>query len=81
MSNHCKLKQLVCEVFLLAPEEYRDTLLRSEVETWDSLGIVSLAVGVDEVFGCHMTPEEATSLQGIQHLIALLRSKQIAFDD
>ena len=81
MSNRDKLRELLIDVFLLEPDEFRFDLRRDEVETWDSLGVVSVAVGVDETYGYHMTPEEATSLNTVGDLIALLRTKGIDFDD
>jgi acyl carrier protein len=64
-------------VFLLNPSEFRFDLTRNDIVTWDSLGVVSLAVGVHETFGYHMTPEEAVSVHGVGDLITLLRSKGI----
>ena len=81
MENEAKLQDLLVDVFLLDPSEYRRDLRREEVETWDSLGIVSLAVGIEETFGYHMTPEEATGLLGVADIVALLETKGITFGD
>jgi len=51
MGNREKLKKVVEDVFLLQPDEFRFDLRRDEVETWDSFGVVSLAVGIQEAFG------------------------------
>ena len=40
-----------------------------------------MAVGVQEAFGYHFTPEEATSINGVDDIIKILSSKGIAFDD
>ncbi|HYM62976.1 MAG TPA: acyl carrier protein [Thermoanaerobaculia bacterium] len=80
MKNREKLQNLLLDVFLLNPQELRLDLRREDVDTWDSLGVVSLAVGVHETFGFHMTPEEATALRGVGDLIALLRTKGIHLD-
>lgn len=80
MSNRDKLKEVLLDVFLLTPEEFRFDLRRDEIDTWDSLGVVSMAVGIHEAFGYHMTPAEATSLGSIGDLIELLRSKGFDFD-
>jgi len=79
MSNREKLQALIQDVFLLTPEEFRFDLKRSEVDTWDSLGVVSLAVGVQETFGYHFTPEEAVTIQGVSDVIELLERKGIPF--
>ena len=80
MTNKEKLQTLVYDVFLLSPEEFRFDLKRSEVETWDSLGIVSMAVGVQQAFGYHFTPEEATGIQSVNDIIKVLTSKGISFE-
>jgi acyl carrier protein len=81
MSNRDILRELLLDVFLLEEDEFHFDLRREEIETWDSLGVVSVAVGIDETFGYHMTPEEATSIAGVADIVVLLRSKGIAFDD
>jgi acyl carrier protein len=81
MTNRDKLKELLLDVFLLNPEELRFDLNREEIDTWDSLGVVSLAVGVHEVFGYHLTPEEATSLSGVGELMSLLAAKGVDFGE
>jgi acyl carrier protein len=80
MSNKEKLKKLVLDVFLLDESEFSYELTKQNVDTWDSLGVVSLAVGIQQTFGYHCTPEEATSIQSISDLIRLLESKGIGFD-
>ncbi len=75
MSHREQLKQLLLDVFLLSEEEFSFELRRSEVETWDSLGVVSLAVGVHETFGYHFTPEEAMGIGSVADVIALLKER------
>ena len=72
-----RLDELLLDVFLLEPGELSDDLRRDELETWDSLGMVSLAVGVEETLGYHMTPEEAADLASVADLVALLRARGI----
>ncbi len=51
-----------------------------EIDTWDSLGVVSLAVGVEETFGYHFSPDEAMGLASIQDIVQLLGKKGIEFE-
>ncbi len=81
MSNHDKLKELLIDTFLLDESEYSLELLRENVDTWDSLGIVSMAVGVNETFGYHFTPEEATGVQSVADIIRILEANGISFDE
>lgn len=80
MTNREKLQKLIEDVFLLAPSEFSFDLRRSEVETWDSFGVVSLAVGVHQTFGYHFTAEEANRIQGVGDILEVLASKGISFD-
>ncbi|WP_304511583.1 hypothetical protein [Desulfobacula sp.] len=81
MTNVEKLKQLVIDVFLLDDNEFSLEMMRDDIETWDSLGIVSMAVGIQEVFGYHFTPEEAVAIRGVQDIIKVLEAKGISFDE
>jgi acyl carrier protein len=81
VSNREKLKDLVIDTFLLDPAEFRFDLRRNEVETWDSLGVVSIAVGVEQTFGYHFTADEAVGIQGLQDIVALLQARGISFDE
>ncbi len=81
MDNREKLKKVVEDVFLLQPGEFRFDLRRDEVETWDSFGVVSLAVGIQEVFSYHFSPAEASGISSVADIIALLSAKGIKFDN
>lgn len=80
MSDRSKLRELILDVFLLDDSEFSFELTRAQVDTWDSLGVVSLAVGIDETFGYHCTPDEAMGLSSVPDIIALLKSKGIDLD-
>ena len=81
MSNQDKLKELIIDTFLLEESEYSLELKRVDVDTWDSLGIVSMAVGVNEEFGYHFTPEEATGIECVADIIKILETKDISFSE
>ncbi|MBK6849608.1 MAG: acyl carrier protein [Proteobacteria bacterium] len=78
MTDRERLKALLIDTFLLDPEEFSFDLRRAQVDTWDSLGVVSLAVGVEQTFGYHLTPEEAMSLDGVPALVAILQREGIS---
>lgn len=80
MNSKEKLQTLIQDVFLLDPAEFRFDLKRDEVETWDSFGVVSMAVGVQEAFGYHLTPEEAINITGVEDIMKLLSDKGILFN-
>ncbi len=78
--NTEKLKELLIDILLLNPSEFRFDLKRDEVDSWDSLAVVSIAVGIQEVFGYHFTPEEATAISGVKDIVKTLDSKGISFE-
>ena len=78
-SNMQKLRQLVVDVFLIEPSEFRLNLQPEDLDTWDSLGVVSLATGIQEVFGHHLTAEEMLSIRKVQDIIMLLEPKGVLF--
>ncbi len=79
MSNREKLQQMMTDIFLLGPTEFRFDLRREEIETWDSLGVVSLAVGVEQTFGHHFTPDEASGVRSVEDIMQILSAKGIDF--
>lgn len=81
MSNHQKLKELLMDVFLIDESEYSLEVSQDDIETWDSMGLVAMAVGVEETFGYHFSQEEALSIRKFQDIVDILTSKGIAFDD
>ena len=81
MTNREKLQDLLLDILLLDPSEFRFDLKREEIFTWDSMAVVAIAVGVEETFGYHFTPAEATSLTGVGDVIQILESKGISFEE
>jgi len=79
MSNLEKLKTLLIDVFLIDPSEWHMNLKREEIDSWDSLGVVSLEVGIKETFKTQLTPQEAGSLKTVQDIVTMLSSKGIDF--
>jgi len=77
--NLDKLAELLIDIFLLEPEEFNFDLTKQEIDTWDSLGTVAIAVGIQEEFAYHFTPDEANGLGSVREIIELLGSKGIDF--
>ena len=78
--NDVKLRNLLVEILLIDDNQFRDENGPDMIETWDSLAMVRIAVGVEEAFGYNMTPEEMVSLDSIGDIKAILRSHDIGFD-
>jgi acyl carrier protein len=80
MDNREKLKNLVMDVFLLEEKDFSFELTWEQVDSWDSLGMVALAVGIDQTFGYHMTVADS-KVKGVREIIDLLETKGIHFGD
>jgi len=81
MTDTEKLKDLLTDVFLLEENEFSFNLSREQLNTWDSLGTVAMAVGIQDVFGYHMTPDEAMSINQVLDIVDILKEKGVAFND
>ena len=81
MRNREKLKKLLMDIFLVSEEDFRFDLSRDDIPTWDSLGTVSMAVGIQEVFGYHFAPAEALRMQSVQDIMEFLEAKGIPFNE
>jgi acyl carrier protein len=69
------------DAFLLEEEKFSFELKRDEIDSWDSLGVVALAMGVEETFGYHLTPEETVKIKSVHEIINLLETKGIHIDE
>jgi acyl carrier protein len=79
MDNRQKLRDLLMDVLLLNEKEFSFDLRRDQVETWDSLAIVAIAAGVDEIFGYHLSSDEAVSLTSVRDIVRILEREGIRF--
>lgn len=80
MSNHEKLQELMEDILLLDDGAYSLDLHRDQVESWDSMATVAIAIGIEEVFNHHPLEEEAIGLESVGHIIAFLEQKGVRFD-
>lgn len=74
-----KLKRILVDVLLIEDNQYDDKNGPTEIDTWDSLAVVHIAVSVEAEFGYAMTPEEMVSLDSIEDIKRILREKRVAF--
>ena len=81
VDNREKLRLLLVTVFDLDPAEFRFDLTREEVPAWDSIGVVSLAVGIKERFGYRFTSQDVLAVRGVEDIMRLLSAKGISFDN
>ncbi|MEW6052152.1 MAG: acyl carrier protein [Candidatus Zixiibacteriota bacterium] len=78
--NNQKLLRLLEDILLIDDTQYRDEFGPDEIETWDSLAMVSIAAAVEKEFGYAMTPEEMVSMGTIGDIKSVLRGQGVGFE-
>ncbi|MBT5954905.1 acyl carrier protein [bacterium] len=77
--NNERLKTLLLDIFMMPESDYKDGNGPDDIENWDSLATVSMAVGVQEEFSHHMTPEEVSEIKSIGDIKTFLVKNGISF--
>jgi acyl carrier protein len=77
--NDQKLRRQLKDILLIGDDQYRDEYGPDEIETWDSLAMISIATAVEKEFGYAMTPEEMVSLGCIGDIKEILADRGISF--
>jgi len=78
--NDQKLLRLLIEILLIEENQYRDEYGPDEIETWDSLAMVTIASAVEREFGYTMSPEEMVSMGSIGDIKSILRTRGEDFE-
>jgi acyl carrier protein len=77
--NDVKLRNLLIDVLLIDEDQYRDDFGPDEISSWDSVGMVEIAVAVEQQFGYMLAPDEMVNLRSIGDIKDVLRSQGIDF--
>jgi acyl carrier protein len=77
--NDVKLRNLLVDVLLIDEDQYRDDYGPDEITSWDSVGMVEIAVAIEKQFGYALSPEEMVSLRSIGDIKRVLRPQGIDF--
>ena len=70
----------VSDIFEAPVEKIRQETIRDEIETWDSLGILTLIARMDEDFHILLTEEEIQQLRSVADILNLLRKHEMLKD-
>jgi acyl carrier protein len=70
------LQGLLCDIFLIDPSEFSFDLTREEIDTWDSLALVSVGLGIEERFGRKLSNDELSDVRSLGDLRTLLEVSQ-----
>ncbi|MGA1238780.1 MAG: acyl carrier protein [Limisphaerales bacterium] len=64
----------IAELFEEAPENIRPDTPRSDIATWDSLGVLTLMADLNERFDIIMTAEQIGGMASVADLLEVLRA-------
>lgn len=53
---------------------------REDIDSWDSMGQISILSMLDEKFGVKLEMEELIALRGVQDIVNILKSRNIHLD-
>ena len=70
-----KLRDIICDLFKIAPEDYHEALTAEEVERWDSVAHVTLLLTLEQSFGVFFEPEERDRLTSVPAIRAALTAR------
>ena len=68
-------------MILIDDDQYRDDYGPDEIASWDSVGMVEIAVAIEKRFGYPLSPDEMVSLRSIGDIKKVLRSQGIDFGE
>jgi acyl carrier protein len=64
----------IAELFEEAPENIRADTPRSDIATWDSLGVLTLMAELNERFDIIMTAEQIGGMSSVADLLEVLKA-------
>lgn len=72
--NEAEALRWIAELFEEAPENIRSDTPRSDIATWDSLGVLTLMADLNERFDITLTAEQIGGMASVADLLEVLRS-------
>jgi acyl carrier protein len=72
------VEAVVARVFNLDPALVTDESSRDTIEEWDSMGNMSLVLGLEEEFKVSLSIADAMDMTSVQHIKRILREYGVA---
>jgi len=70
-----KVKELLAAVLGLNADEITGESTIENVETWDSMAVLSISLAIEEEFSLQLSPEEQLQMNSYEAIVRLLNSK------
>ena len=70
-----RTRAVMAKVFQISPQEITGVTARETLQSWDSLKHMTLILALEEEFGVEFSDKEIVSVNSLQLLLDVLRSK------
>ncbi len=70
-----KIKEIMASVFEMDAKNISDNVSQKNLEAWDSLQHLNLAVELEEVFNIEFTPNEISKMNSLEAIVNIVEMK------
>ena len=70
-----KIKEVMASVFEMNVKDITDSVSQKNLEAWDSLQHLNLAVELEEAFNTEFSPKEISSMTSFEEIYKILEMK------
>jgi acyl carrier protein len=72
--THIEALKWIADVFEEPGDRITADTPRSDIQAWDSLGVLTLMADFDQTFGIILSDEEIQSMKGVNDILEILRT-------
>ncbi len=72
------MEEVVARVFNLDPSEVTEESSKDTIEEWDSMGNMSLVIGLEEAFKVSLSIADAMEMTSVQRIKSMLKEYGVA---
>ncbi len=72
------LRQLIADVFRIAPDQVTDDLSPDTLRAWDSMGHLGLVSALETAYSLQLTDEEVADMTSVAQVKAVLAKRGVA---
>ena len=71
-----KIKEVMASVFEIDVKNIHDNASQKNLEAWDSLQHLNLAVELEEAFGIELTPNEISHMTSLDAIVNVVENRE-----
>ena len=69
-----RVRELIAESLGISAEELSIDTKADDIELWDSMGTMTILLGLESVFGVKLAPGQTEKLQSVRGIVELVES-------